>query len=576
MTDHLLEVQDLAVEFHTAAGTVKAVNGISYYLDRGETFAILGESGSGKSVSASAIMNLIDSPPGYITGGRALFHGQDLFEMPAENRREINGKKIAMIFQDTLAHLNPVYSIGYQIGETFTAHGEIPPAHHVVAPTVRQQVIDLLDRVGIPDPERRVDDYPHQFSGGQRQRVMIAMALAFRPDILIADEPTTALDVTVQAQILRLLRALQRETGMGLILITHDLGVVAETADRVAVMHQGLIVETGPAREVFHQPRHAYTKRLISAIPGAGKVLRRPVDIQPSLNSQQYNEPHSLLSVQALAKHYVVTKGMMRRKTGEVARAVDGVSFDLAVGETIGIVGESGSGKSTLARTLLRLEEPTSGRATYRDQDIFKLSAPDLFAFRRRVQMVFQDPFASLNPRMTIASIIAEPWAIHRGVLEKSRWQARTAELLTQVGMHPDHARRYPHQFSGGQRQRIAIARALALEPEVIICDEAVSALDVSVQAQVIKLLADLRDELGLAYLFIAHDLPVVRHFADRVLVMHQGKIVEQGSTDQIFDRPEHPYTRALLEASPVPDPDYQRDAASAQAGSDVPSGPAG
>ena len=547
MSGHLLEIQDLAVEFHTAAGTVKAVDGISYHLDAGETLAILGESGSGKSVSASAIMNLIDSPPGYITSGRILYRGDDLLQMPFDARREINGKKIAMIFQDTLAHLNPVYTIGYQIGETLTAHD-------AGASTARQKTIKLLDRVGIPDPERRIDDYPHQFSGGQRQRVMIAMALAFRPDILIADEPTTALDVTVQAQILKLLSELQRETGMGLILITHDLGVVAETADRVAVMNQGKIVETGPVRQVFHQPKHAYTQKLIAAIPGA----RGAPALTPDA-SENGNAGMPLLSVKDLAKHYVVTKGLMRRATGEVVRAVDGVSFDLEAGETLGIVGESGSGKSTLARTLLRLEEPTLGEARYRGRDIFSLANSDLLDLRRKMQVVFQDPYASLNPRMTVAQIIAEPWAIHVGILPKNEWLERIGELLTQVGMHPEHARRYPHQFSGGQRQRIAIARALALQPEVIICDEAVSALDVSIQAQVIDLLADLKNVFGLAYIFIAHDLPVVRDFADRVMVMHRGKIVEQGRTEQIFEHPSHPYTQALLAASPVPDPDGRR-----------------
>ncbi len=566
MSERLLSVENLAVEFHTAAGTVNAVNGISYHLDAGETLAILGESGSGKSVSASAIMNLIDSPPGYITSGRVLFHGQDLFTMTAEQRRRINGQKIAMIFQDTLAHLNPVYSVGWQIGETLTAHD-------AAASTVKQQVVDLLNRVGIPDAERRADDYPHQFSGGQRQRVMIAMALAFRPDILIADEPTTALDVTVQAEILRLLKELQNETGMGLILITHDLGVVAEVADRVAVMNQGKIVETGQTRQIFHHPEHPYTQHLISSLPGGA---RRAPAVTLGLATGSGGMPARLLTVRDLAKHYAITKGVMRKATGEVVRAVDGVSFDLEAGETLGVVGESGSGKSTLARTLLRLEEPTSGEAAYRGKDIFALSAADLLALRRKVQVVFQDPYASLNPRMTVAQIIAEPWAIHRDVLAKRDWSSRTAELLQQVGMHPEHARRYPHQFSGGQRQRIAIARALALQPEIIICDEAVSALDVSIQAQVIELLGDLRDRFGLAYLFIAHDLPVVRHFADRVLVMHQGKIVEQGPTEQIFDRPEHPYTQALLAASPVPDPDHRGQAVPAQVGGDVPRGPAG
>ena len=545
---HLLEVEDLAVEFHTAAGTVPAVSGIGFHVDPGETLALLGESGSGKSVSAAAIMNLIDSPPGYVTAGRILYRGRDLLTMAPEERRAINGREIAMIFQDTLAHLNPVYSVGWQIAETIRAHGGAAPG------AARRRAGALLERVGIPDPARRADDYPHQFSGGQRQRVMIAMALALRPDLLIADEPTTALDVTVQAQILSLLAELRAETGMALVLITHDLGVVAEVADRVAVMQDGRIVEAGQVQQIFHRPEHPYTRRLMAAIPGR-QALRNG-------NGRARTEP--LLRVEGLAKHYPITKGLMRRRTGEVMRAVDGVSFELEAGETLGLVGESGSGKSTLARTLLRLEEPTAGTVRYRGDDVVGLSSAELLRFRRLIQVVFQDPYASLNPRMTVAQIVAEPWSIHKDVLPKARWQAQVCELLEQVGLRPEHARRYPHQFSGGQRQRIAIARALALRPEVIICDEAVSALDVSIQAQVIALLSDLQKTFGLAYLFIAHDLPVVRNFADRVLVMHQGRIVEQGPTEQIFERPQHPYTQALLAASPIPDPDVRRQRLSA------------
>jgi peptide/nickel transport system ATP-binding protein len=541
---HLLEVDDLAVEFHTAHGTVHAVRGISYHLDGGETLAILGESGSGKSVSASAILDLIDSPPGFITRGRILYRGRDLLPLSPGQRRQVNGRKIAMIFQDPLAHLNPVYTVGWQVAETLRAHG-------AGAAEAGRRAVDLLDRVGIPDARRRADDYPHQFSGGQRQRVMIAMALGLRPDILIADEPTTALDVTVQAQILGLLEELQAETGMGLLLITHDLGVVAEVADRVAVMQDGLIVETGPVRDVFHHARHPYTRKLMAAVPGRGGWSGAAAEAVAEA---------PLLRVEGLTKHYTVTKGVLRRPTGEVVRAVEDVSFTLRRGETLGIVGESGSGKSTLARTLLRLEEPTAGHAFFEGHDILTAGEAELFSLRRKIQVVFQDPTASLNPRMTVADLVSEPWAIHRGMVPRARWKEKVQELLDQVGLTRAHARRYPHQFSGGQRQRIAIARALALEPELIICDEAVSALDVSIQAQVIELLKRLRRELGLSYIFIAHDLPVVRDFADRVLVMYRGCVVEEGATARIFEAPEHPYTQALLAASLEPDPDIQAE----------------
>jgi peptide/nickel transport system ATP-binding protein len=527
MADHLLEVRNLSVEFHTAAGIVHAVSDISYHLDRGETLAILGESGSGKSVSSSAIMNLIDMPPGRISSGEVFLEGVDLLTMPPRARREVNGRRIAMIFQDPLSHLNPVYTVGWQIREALTAHG-------AASAQAASEASRLLGRVGIPDPQAALDKYPHEFSGGQRQRVMIAMALALRPDLLIADEPTTALDVTVQAEVLALLKELQRETGMAVLIITHDLGVVSEIADRVVVMEKGRLVEAGTVRDVYKSPRHPYTQKLIGAAPGKGEMH------QPD----SAGEP--VLSVCDVRKSYGGFE------------ALKGVSFDLMAGETMAIVGESGSGKSTLARILLRLDEPDAGSALWKGRDLFRLSPADLYKLRRDLQMVFQDPTQSLNPRMTVFQLISEAWVIHPDILPKARWRERVAELLVQVGLQPDHMPRYPHQFSGGQRQRIAIARALALEPQLIICDEAASALDVSVQAQVIALLDKLRREMGIAFVFIAHDLPVVRDFADHVMVMQKGKVVEMGTVRQIFGSPRESYTRALLAAGLDPDPDVQ------------------
>ncbi|MBB2972704.1 ABC transporter ATP-binding protein [Mesorhizobium sp. RMAD-H1] len=534
----ILKVEGLTVDFLSDQDPVRAVDNVSFQIERGETLVILGESGSGKSVSTSVVMDLVDRPPGHIVAGNIVFEGTDLGRLDAEARRSINGRQIAMIFQDPLAYLNPVYTVGRQIGEVFESHGSMPGAQ------IRERTIDLLRRVGIPDPERRVDHYPHQFSGGQRQRVMIAMAIALKPDLLIADEPTTALDVSVQAQILDLLRDLQRETRMALILITHDREVAAAMADRVVVMNRGQVVETGPARDVFSNPQHAYTKRLISALPHGSAV-------ETSHRRSRDAAGGTILKVEQLTKEYALPSGIFGKP--RTFRAVSDVSFDVGRGETLGIVGESGSGKSSIARMLLRLAEPTSGRALYRGDDVFAMHARELLKFRRKVQMVFQDPYGSMNPRMNIRSIISEPWAIHRDILPKPEWRDRVAELLELVGLSPDHAERYPHQFSGGQRQRIAIARALASEPELVICDEAVSALDVSIQMQVIDLLADLRSRLGLSYIFITHDLPIVRHFADRILVMKQGEVVEEGSTTAIFDNPRHDYTRSLLAATPRP-----------------------
>ena len=546
----LLEVRNLTIGFHVANGFVKAVDDVSFEVRRGETLAILGESGSGKSVSAMTMMGLIDVPPGQILGGEVRFDGRDVLGMDKAEKRALNGKRIAMIFQDPLAHLNPVYSVGWQIAETFRAHHEVPP-EGAAAEAVR-----LLERVGIPNAAERAQQYPHEFSGGQRQRIMIAMALALRPELLIADEPTTALDVTIQAQILQLLRSLQQEMGMSVVMITHDLKVAASVADRLVVMYRGKVVESGDVRAVFDNPQHAYTRRLFAAAvgsEGAGADHRSPA-----------NNGAPLLSIRDLTKTYVVPSRGLFSKLREVA-AVKGVSLDIKTGETVGLVGESGSGKSTVARVLLRLNEPTGGSAMYKGTDIFKMSSRELFAHRRNIQMIFQDPYASLNPRMSIGQIVAEPWTIHHDLVPRAQWKERIGDLLDMVGLEPEHRDRYPHQFSGGQRQRVAIARALASEPELIICDEAVSALDVSIQAQIIELLARLRDRMGLAYLFITHDLPVVRNFADRIVVMKGGEIVEQGDAHSIFARPEHPYTQQLLAA--IPRPRWESAASPALAG---------
>ncbi|RVP23498.1 ABC transporter ATP-binding protein [Sinorhizobium meliloti] len=542
---HLLEVKDLTVDFLSLGGAFRATSGVSFHVDAGETLAILGESGSGKSVSASAIMGLIDTPPGDICAGSVAYRGRDLSSLSEGERRDLNGRRIAMIFQDPLSHLNPVYTIGWQLEEVFTVHGVASGAE------ARQRAIEILGRVGIPEPEKRIDQYPHQFSGGQRQRIMIGMAIALRPEILIADEPTTALDVSVQAQILELLKKLQAEDGLAIIMITHDLEVAANMADRVIVMKSGRIVEEGEARAVFENPAHSYTRTLINALPHAD-------DRAPPRPARPAGKP--ILEVKNIDKFYTLSSGFFAKPAR--LHAVKNLSFDVAAGETIGIVGESGSGKSTVARVLLGLNEASGGEALFHGRDVLKMDRKQLLAFRRKVQMVFQDPYSSMNPRMTVFDIVSEPWRIHKDILEKTRWRDRVTELLGLVGLNPEHAKRYPHQFSGGQRQRIAIARALACDPELVVCDEAVSALDVSVQVQVIDLLAELRDRLGLAYIFITHDLPIVRHFADRIIVMKSGEIVEHATTEEIFRNPQHAYTRQLINATPKPKWQTAADAA--------------
>ncbi len=557
----LLDVRGLDVFFHGSSGPIQAVRGLDLTLQRGETLALVGESGCGKSTTALALLRLL--APGAVLRGHIHFDGRDILALSPVELREVRGREIAMIFQEPMTSLNPVHTIGAQIEETLRRHEKLS------ALAARKRAIELLDLVRIPEPHRRIDDHPHNLSGGQRQRVMIAMAVACKPRLLVADEPTTALDVTIQAQILELLDGLRRELDMALLLITHDLGLVAQWADRVAVMYAGEKVEEAETARLFAAPSHAYTKGLMGASLHGGSALHytdaRLPEIQtrrdlitggrdfvlnvPAVHPTSRNlatrlsSGAPLLSVQALLTDYPI-------RGGGVLRAVDGVSFDIRPGETLGLVGESGCGKSTLSRTLLRLVNPTSGRIVFDGTDIANLSEKALKPWRRRVQMVFQDPYASLNPRRNVFDILESVLKVH-GVADRTERRSRITAILDRVGLPPDAARRFPNEFSGGQRQRIGIARALVLRPSLVVLDEPVSALDVSVQAQILNLLVELKEDFGLSYLFISHDLSVVRYFADRVMVMHQGRIVETGSHRDIWDRPQHPYTRSLIEAVP-------------------------
>jgi peptide/nickel transport system ATP-binding protein len=607
----LLEVEDLHVHFQTQRGVVRAVEGLSFSVKRGETVAIVGESGSGKSVSALAIMRLLPRLTAR-TRGRVTFDGKSLLDLDDEAMRELRGRDIAMIFQEPMTSLNPLLTIGLQITEPLTIHLGMTTAQ------ARARAVELLGLVGIPDAEGRLDQYPHQFSGGMRQRVMIAIGLACNPKLIIADEPTTALDVTIQAQILELMKDLSRKLDIALIVITHNLGVVARYADRVIVMYAARMVEEGSAEAVFHRPRHPYSMGLLRSVPRLdrprGTRLEAIEGLVPNLAEQQSGcrfaprcpfridicsqEPaleatdtgarsrchrhaeiaagkiawaaagasseadaarsrEALLVVRGLTKHFPVRGKLGNRN--RVVRAVEDVSFSIRPGETVGLVGESGCGKTTVGRLILRLEEPTAGDITFAGINLVGASPAEMHAVRRKIQVIFQDPYSSLNPRMTVGQIIGEPLTVYKLAPDRQAATERVEELLGQVGLRPELVERYPHQLSGGQRQRVGIARALAMEPSFIVCDEAVSALDVSIQGQIINLLEDLQRRLGLAYLFIAHDLAVVRHISMRVVVMYFGRVMEVADRDELYREPLHPYTKLLLDAAPVPDPTVEK-----------------
>ena len=621
----LLKIDNLSTWLDTQDAVVRAIEGLSLEIGRGETFALLGESGCGKSMTALSVMRLLPDA-GQVVSGTVELAGEDLLRKPETAMRDIRGRRVAMIFQEPMLSLNPVMTVGAQIAETLERHTGLAGA------ALAARVIELLIAVGIPDPARRRTEYPFQLSGGMKQRVMIAMALACDPELLIADEPTTALDVTIQAQILDLLRELQKTTGMSVLLITHDLAVVAEMAQRVAVMYAGEIVESASREQFFGSPAHPYSRKLFDSLPGnhrrgetlavirgsvppltsefvgcrfaercdhAWELCRRVAppwyevgdgqgarchlfaadaanaergvqsaelkNIGPPASDNSPITNHSslitgpLLQVADLKVHFPIRSGVLRRVTGNV-KAVDGVSLSIAAGRTLGLVGESGCGKTTVGKGILRLTEPTGGRVLFAGEDLARLTRAELRARRNQVQIIFQDPYASLNPRMRVAEIIEEGMAalgVGADAADRSR---RIDALLVEVGLAPEMKQRYPHEFSGGQRQRIAIARALSVEPRLIICDEPTSALDVSVQAQILNLLKSLQDKMGLAYLFITHNISVVEFLAHEVAVMYLGRIVETGSVDEVLKSPQHPYTRALLSAVPVIDPAARRE----------------
>ncbi|MEJ6749522.1 MAG: ABC transporter ATP-binding protein [Flavobacteriales bacterium] len=580
MGNTLLEFKNLVTEFRTEGTSVKAVKGISFTLNRGETIGIVGESGSGKSVTSLSAMRLIPNPPGEITGGEIIFHQKDgtatdLLKISEEEMRAFRGNDIAMIFQEPMTSLNPVFTCGNQVVEAIMLHQKLNKKQ------AKELTIKLFEEVQLPDPERIFSTYPHQISGGQKQRVMIAMAMSCQPTVLIADEPTTALDVTVQKTILQLMQKLQNERDMGIMFITHDLGVIAELADKVVVMYKGDIVEQGNVWDIFSNPQHPYTKGLLACRPPLdkrytflptvsdfmktdenGKIIENNISVEEftkdlaiplSERENKHKELYSkepILQIKNLKTYFPIRNGFFGG-ISEYVRAVDNITFDVYPGETLGLVGESGCGKTTTGRTIIRLEEPTEGEMIYKGKDIAKMNTKDLREFRKEVQIIFQDPYSSLNPRMTIGNAIMEPMQVH-GILDNDEQRKKRVEdLLTRVNLDPSHFYRYPHEFSGGQRQRIGIARALAVNPKFIICDESVSALDVSVQAQVLNLLNELKEEFGLTYIFISHDLSVVKYMSDRMVVMQAGQIEEMGDADQIYNQPGTEYTKKLINAIP-------------------------
>jgi len=531
MSETLIQVRDLTVAFGQGRTAVQAIRGLSFDLAKGETLALVGESGSGKSVTALSVLQLLPYPAASHGAGSSItFRGEELVGAGEAVLRQIRGNRIAMIFQEPMTSLNPLHTIQKQVSEVLLIHKGLDKA------AARRRVLELLRLVGIREPEKRLDAYPHQLSGGQRQRVMIAMALANEPDVLIADEPTTALDVTIQAQVLGLLKRLQRELGMALLLITHDLSIVRHMSDRVAVMTQGEIVETGATAALFADPQHAYTRKLLSAEPKG-----RPAAVPAAAPL--------LMEASDLKVHFPIRRGVLKRTVDHV-KAVDGVTLKVRAGETVGVVGESGSGKTTLGFALLRLVPEAKGPVVFQGRRIDELSARELRPLRSELQVVFQDPYGSLSPRLTIADIVAEGLTIHEPAIGAAERARRIADALAEVGLDAGMAERYPHEFSGGQRQRIAIARAIILKPAFVVLDEPTSALDMSVQAQIVELLRELQRKHELGYLFISHDLRVIRAMAHQVLVMKDGKVVEQGEAEALFKAPREPYTQALLKAA--------------------------